>query len=312
MSSNPKSLTILDLAQRFPNEKACHQYLAAQRWDTGEIICPRNQCGHGECYVFSDGIRYKCKKCNAIFTAKTGTFMEGSKLPTIKWIFAMFLVLHKKGVSSVQLAKDIGVTQKSAWFMLHRLRWAFSNEKKRSLEGTVEIDETFMGGKNRNRHYTKRVKYKEVTGRAYPDKTPVFGMYERGSRTVRAMVVSRGQFKNLDRIITHHVWPGSTLMTDDWNGYKEIDKMYDRHTVEHHKWIYADGNITTNRIENFWSHLKRGMHGTYIHVTPKHLNKYVQEFVFRFNNRNLGAAEQIDGIVRNMVCRLKYKDLIAS
>ena len=238
--------------------------------------------------------------------------MESSKLPTIKWIIAMYLVLHKKGISSVQLGKDIGVTQKTAWFVLQRIRIALGNEVKKTLTGTVEIDETFVGGKNRNRHYSKRVKYKEVTGRAYPDKTPVFGMYERESRSVKAMVVTRGQFKNLDRIITQNVWPGPTLMTDDWNGYKEIDKMYHRHTVEHHKWIYADGDITTNRIENFWSHFKRGLNGTYIHVTPKHLNKYVQEFVFRFNKRNLGLLQQIEGIIANMVCRLKYKDLIAA
>ena len=238
--------------------------------------------------------------------------MESSKLPSIKWIIAMFLVLHKKGISSVQLGKDIGVTQKTAWFMLQRIRVAFGNDVKENLTGTVEIDETFVGGKNKNRHYRKRVEYKEVTGRAYPDKTPVFGMYERESRTVRAMVVSRSEFNNIARVITYNIWPGSTLMTDDWTGYKgNIDKIYVRHKIEHKKWIYADGDITTNRMENFWSHLKRGLHGTYIRVTPKHLNKYVQEFVFRFNKRNLGVEQQMECIIANMVCRLKYKELVA-
>jgi len=238
--------------------------------------------------------------------------MEGSKLPTIKWFIAMYLTMHKKGISSIQLAKDIGVTQKTAWFMLQRLRVAFGNEQaKESLTGTVEIDECFVGGKNKNRHYRKRVKYKEVTGRSYPDKTPVFGMYDRDTRKVRAMVITKEEFKNIARVITYNVWPGSTLMTDDWNGYKGIDKIYNRFSIEHHKWIYADGDITTNRIENFWSHFKRGLHGTYIRVTPKHLNKYVQEFAFRFNHRNFDTQQQMEGIIVNMVCRLKYKDLIA-
>ncbi len=238
--------------------------------------------------------------------------MESSKLPTIKWLMAMYLVMHKKGISSVQLGKDIEVTQKTAWFVLQRVRWALGNESdKDSFEGTVEIDETFVGGKNKNRHYKKRVEYKDLTGRAYPDKTPVFGMYERETGRVRAMVISKSQFSNMSRTITYNIRPGSTLMTDDWTGYRGIDKCYVRHSIEHKKWIYADGEITTNRVENFWSHLKRGLHGIYIHVTPKHLNKYVQEFTFRFNRRDLAVQQQMEGIITNMVCRLKYKELIA-
>jgi transposase-like protein len=304
--------TILDLITKFPDEKSCHQYLASNRWNTGEIICPFENCGFNQSYVFSDGIRYKCKKCKTLFTAKTRTFMEASKLPTIKWLLAMYLIMHKKGISSVQLAKDIGVTQKTAWFLLHRLRAGLGNEVKTAFEGTVEIDETFVGGKNKNRHYRKRVQYKEVTGRAYPDKTPVFGMYHRETGTIRAMVISKKEFANIPRIITYNVQPGSTLMTDDWTGYRGVDKIYNRFSIEHKKWIYADGDITTNRIENAWSHLKRGLHGIYIHVTPKHLNKYVQEFVFRFNNRNFGVQQQIEQLIANMVCRLKYKHLITA
>jgi transposase-like protein len=304
--------TILDLVQRFPDERSCHQYLAAERWSDGILECPFKDCNSQLAYVFKDGIRYKCKECKKIYTAKTDTFMESSKLPTIKWIMAMYLFLHKKGISSIQLSKDIGVTQKTAWFVLQRIRWAFSNEQKENLEGTVEIDETFVGGKNKNRHYRKRMKYKELTGRTFPDKSTVFGMYERNTGHVRAFVVSRQQFSNLARTITYNIQPGSTLMTDDWSGYKGIDKIYERHTIDHGKWIYAQGEVTTNRIENFWSHLKRGLHSTYIRVTPKHLNKYVQEFAFRFNNRNLAIQEQIEQIIRQMNCRLKYKDLIAN
>ncbi|RYU92239.1 IS1595 family transposase [Mucilaginibacter terrigena] len=305
--------TILDLVKKFPDEKSCHQYLAATRWDTGEITCPHENCGHDQYYVFTDGIRYKCKECNRLFTAKTKSFMEGSKLASIKWILAMYLITHKKGISSIQLGKDIGVTQKTAWFLLHRIRNALCHEPdKQNLDGVVEIDETFVGGKNKNRHYCRRVNYKEVTGRTYPDKTTVFGMYERGTGQVRAMVISRRQLKELARVITYNIKPGATLMTDDWIGYRGVDKIYNRRVIDHGKWIYADGEITTNRIENFWSHLKRGLHGTYIRVTPKHLNKYVNEFVYRFNSRTLDSQQQIDGIIKRMVCRLKYKELKAA
>jgi transposase-like protein len=239
--------------------------------------------------------------------------MEGSKLPSIKWILAMYLITHKKGISSVQLSKDLGVTQKTAWFVLQRIRNALGLEpNKQNFKGEVEIDETFVGGKNKNRHYSKRMKYKELTGRTYPDKTTVFGLYERGTGRVRAMVISRKDFTNLGRVITYNVEPGSTLMTDDWIGYRCVDKIYKRHFIDHGKWIYADGNVTTNRVENFWSHLKRGLSGTYIRVSPKHLNKYVQEFVFRTNNRNLVPQQQVENIIRTMICRLKYKDLIAA
>jgi hypothetical protein len=238
--------------------------------------------------------------------------MEASKLPTIKWFIALYIFLHKKGISSIQLSKDIGVQQKTAWFVLQRLRVALGNEQdKQNFDGTVEIDETFVGGKNKNRHYHKRIKYKEVTGRAYPDKTPVFGMYHRESRKIRAMVITKGQFKNIARVITYNVQPGSNLMTDDWTGYSGIDKIYNRQSVGHKKWQYAAGDVTTNRVENFWSHLKRGLHGTYIHVTPKHLNRYVQEFVFRFNHREYGVQKQIDCVIAQMEVRLKYKDLVA-
>jgi transposase-like protein len=311
-AKDKKFKSILELTKVFPDERSAHEYLAAQRWSDGVIECPH--CEHDRAYVFKDGIRYKCCKCKKKFTAKTGTIMEASNLPSIKWIFAIYLVTHKKGISSVQLAKDLSVTQRTAWFLLHRIRTAFGNEpdKKELLDGTIELDETFVGGKNKNRHYSKRVKYREETGRTYPDKTPVFGMYCRETKSIRAFVLSKTQLKHINRAITYNINFSATLMTDDWIGYRGIDAIYKRHYIEHSKWTYVDGDITTNRIENFWSHLKRGLHGTYIHVTPKHLNKYVQEFVFRFNYRNLDASEQFECVVKNMRCRLKYKDLIAA
>ena len=310
MIHNAQFKTILDLIRAFPDDKSCHQYLAGLRWGSGVMECPH--CKHERAYVFKDGIRYKCKSCKLQYTAKTGTFMEASKLPTIKWFVAMFLTMHKKGISSIQLGKDIGVSQKTAWFMLQRLRTAFGHEpEKELLNGTIELDETFVGGKNKNRHYSKRVKYKQETGRAYPDKTPVFGMYVRETGKVRAYAISNTELKNINRQITYNINFSSKLMTDDWIGYRGIDKIYERHYVAHSKWKYVDGDVTSNRIENFWSHFKRGIKGIYIQVTPKHLNKYVQEFVFRFNHRNFEIQHQVESIIKRMHCRLKYKELVA-
>lgn len=201
--------TILDLIKRFPDEKSCHQYFASQRWDTGEMICPH--CNHNQVWVFKDGIRYKCKSCQKQFTAKTGTFMEGSKLASIKWIISMYLILHKTGISSVQLAKDIGVTQKTAWFILQRIRWALGNEKEEKLKGIVEIDESFVGGKNKFRHKDKRIK--NNPGRGWKDKTPVFGMLQRKGK-VRAEVIPNVLMLTLKKMALKNIDGGSDVMGD--------------------------------------------------------------------------------------------------
>lgn len=305
--------SIIDLVRKFPDEKSCHQYIASQRWFDGEITCPHEGCSCTSHYVFKDGKRYKCKMCERIFTAKTGTFMEASKLPTIKWLMAMFLLMNKKGISSIQLSKSINVTQTTAWFMLQRMRGACHKDmSEKKLSGTIEIDETFVGGRNINRHYSKKIKYQEETGRKWPDKIPVFGMYERGTGKLKATVIEKQTLDNIHLAVLQHVNTYSTLMTDDWKGYGALDYLYTRQSVEHGRGQYANGDITTNRIENFWSHFKRGMNSTYIRVEKKHLDKYVQEFVFRFNYRKLPVQEQLNGIIRNMECRLKYKDLIAA
>lgn len=293
----------------FPDEESCHLYLASQRWDTGEIICPHEGCGHNQCYVFKDGIRYKCKKCAIMFTAKTNTFMEGSKLPTIKWMMAMHLVMHKKGISSVQLSRDLGVTQKTAWFMLQRVRWALGHDDDgEKLEGIIEIDESFVGGKNKNRHHDKKYKYTKKS-RNYPDKTPVFGMLERGGK-LKAMVVDTIAKKNLKPLIYKNIHTGSTIYSDAYQGYRDLANDFHTGMVEHHKGNYANGYVYTNGIENFWSHMKRGIIGVYHQVSRKHLDKYVQEFVFKYNHRTLDMQGQMNQIISNMECRLKYKDLI--
>lgn len=328
-----KFKTIIDMIKVFPDERSCHQYLASQRWE-GLMVCPHEGCGNDKAYVFSDGIRYKCTECKRLFTAKTGTFMENSKLDTIKWLMAMYLIMHKKGISSVQLSKDIGVTQKTAWFILQRVRWALGNEDPEPMTGNVQLDETFVGGKNKNRHHDKKVKNSQ--GRSFKDKTPVMGMlqeqeYEIIERphkvitdsivhekviikqsVVRCQVVPDTTAKSLQPIIKENIKEGSTIISDEWHAYRGLNSMYTHHVVDHGRKQYVNElGYTSNALEGFWSHAKRSIIGIYHKTSPKHLNKYFFEFAFRYNHRNLGVQEQINIIIDNMVCRLKYKDLIA-
>lgn len=304
----PQFNSILELVQRFPDEVSCHQYLASRRWN-GYMECPYDGCNNDKAFVFKDGIRYKCTCCRRIYTAKTGTVMEASKLSTMKWFLAMYLIMHKRGISSVQLAKDLSVTQKTAWFVLQRLRTVLGNEEKPMLEGIVEIDETFVGGKARFKHKDKRIKYNP--GRGWADKVPVYGMLERGGK-VRAMVIPNVLMLTLKTITLQNVKGGSDLMGDGFNGYRALEPFYNLHSTDHGKGFYGDGgDIHSNGIENFWSHFKRHIGGTHIKVSPKHLNKYVQESAFRYNYRNLSIQEQFNIVINNFGCRLKYKDLIA-
>lgn len=326
--------TILDLATKFKTEKDCHQYLASQRWNDVVITCPH--CNHDRAYVFSDGIRYECADCKKQFTAKTKTFMEGSKVSSIKWLMTMFLLMHKKGISSVQLGKDIGVTQKTAWFMLQRVRAAFDNtDTSEKLNGTVQLDETFVGGKNKNRHWDKKVKGSQ--GRSFKDKTPVMGMMQQevykinprphkviSGKIVKEKVVinpsklickvipnTGGQF--LQPNIKKHVEAGAIIVSDEWMGYSGLGSTYNHQIVDHtrHQYVNAAG-FTSNAMESGWTQFKLTINGTYVRPTRKHMNKYVQEFVFRYNNRNFDVQRQINTILQQSEVRLKYKDLIAA
>lgn len=305
----PEFKTILDLLKRFPDEKSCHQYLASRRWQ-GYMLCPFEDCDNDKAYVFSNGIHYKCTCCRRKYTARTGTIFAESKVPLVKWFLAMYLLMHKKGISSVQLGKDIGVSQTTAWFLLHRIRAVLGNETQEKLEGIVEIDESFVGGKNKNRHRDKKYNYvKKIKN--FPDKVPVFGMLERGGK-VRAMAVPTVGMKFLRPIIYKNIQLGSTVLSDEYRGYQKLQHDFHTDTVCHSKGLYGKGWVSTNTIENFWSHLKRSIIGIYIKVDKKYLNNYVQECAFRYNYRNLGAQEQIDQFISKMETRLTYKMLTAN
>lgn len=299
--------TLIDLVTNLRTEKDCHHYLASQWWNDGVITCPH--CANERAYIFKDGIRYKCTSCRMLFTVKTGTFMEASKLPTIKWLVAMWLVLHKAGISSVQLSKDLGVTQKTSWFMLQRIRVALGNEDNEPLYGEVEIDETFIGGKNQNRHKVKRITYKP--GRSWSDKIPVFGMLQRSGRLVATSITDVSMLA-IKKTVENNIEQGSVIMADGFTGYKPLRLRYDLKQVDHAAGCYVKDNIHTNSLESAWCQLKRCIRGNYTKMTKKHIDKYLNEFVFRYNNRNLAIPKQMECVIARMNIRTKYKELTAA
>lgn len=299
--------TIIDLIEYFDSERKCSEYIAEQRWGS-QPECPYCK---SDVYKFKDGIRYKCKSCG-VFNVKTGTAMEGSKVSLKKWIIAIYLhTSDKKGVSSYQLAKQIGVTQKTAWFMLSRLRhaYAFENDPSEELRGVVECDETFVGGKNRNRHTNK--KYEKANGRAFKDKTPIIGMLQRGGK-VKTVVMPNTEAQYITPIIQDTVHEDAIIMTDEWRGYKEIGEQYRRVIINHAGNYYGDTLNHTNGIENFWNYIKRMIVGVYHNVSKKHLQKYANEATFRFNTRHMGDMERLAHAFTCPYGKLPYKRLIAA
>lgn len=288
--------TLLTLSENFPDEESCIRYFEKMRWGD-EVISPYDS--NSKVYKCGNG-KYKCKNTGRYFDVKTGTAFANTKLPMKAWFYAMMLFLsHKRGVSSCQLARDLGITQKTAWKMLHKIRQYMEMENSHTLSGEVEIDEAFVGGKNKNRHKDKKVE--KCQGRSYKDKVPVFGILERGGNLF-AKVVPNTQAKTLVPIVKKNVDVGSSVYTDGWS-YKGLEKKYTQMSVDHGKHFYGmilvtdDGEIieiTTNRIENAWSVFKRTIKGTYIHVSKKYLQRYVDEFVFRFNTRKISKYERIE------------------
>ncbi len=298
--------SLIELVEYFKDEDTCIEYLASKRWE-GKPCCPH--CGCEKVYCFSDKKRYKCSSCRKQFTVRVGTIFEDSKISLKKWFIAIYLITsHKKGISSHQLARDLKVTQKSSWFLLHRIRYALGQcELEVELDNTVEVDETYVGGKNKNRHWDKKVR--NARGRSTKDKTPVFGMVERGGQVV-AMVVPDVKGKTLKEIIKQHIKETATLMTDEYVGYAGLEKIYNHCIVSHGAGQYVDGDAYTNTMEGFWSLLKRSVVGIYHSLTRKHLQKYVDECVFRYNTRKLKEGERMNKMLSLCCTRLTYKNLI--
>ena len=290
----------------FSDPDNCREYLVTRRWPMG-VMCPR--CGSENVLFLEKYNRWHCREKHPApqFTLKTGSIMEDSPIGLDKWLMAMWMVVNcKNGISSYEIHRAIGVTQKSAWFMNHRIRLAFGLEPDEKLSGHVEADETFIGGKARNMHASKRER--RITGTGGKDKTAVMGILERGGN-VRAIVVPNRKKKSLQGEVRKHVEAGAALYTDFLLSYEGLGSDY-HHQVVDHAVQYVDGKIHTNGLENFWSLLKRGISGTYISVEPFHLFRYLDEQVYRYNNRKMTDGERFDLAVQGIVGkRLTFAEL---
>lgn len=275
----------------YSNERNCIDAIAAMRWPDGKPVCPA--CGHKDHYWLATQKRWKCKECWKQFSVKLNSIFESSLIPLNKWLVAMWMIGNcKNGVSSWEIHRAIGVTQKTAWFMLHRIRLGMktgSIEKFGLQGGPVEADETFIGPNTRKMHKKRRAKLEAIAtaqGEKYrwAGKTIVMGMLDRELRQVRAMVVPDVKRTTLQTKILDNIEPGSNIMTDDFTTYRFALDKYVHQVIDHMKG-YVDGQIHTQGIDNFWSLLKRGLRGTYVAVEPFHMDRYVDEQVFRYNNR---------------------------
>lgn len=300
--------SLFSMMEAFPTEQHAIDHLRALRWGSDDqgAYCPH--CGSTRIMHFSDNKNHKCSDCRKRFSIKVGTIFGDSKIGLRKWFMAIWLVTsHKKGIASTQLAKDIKVTQKTAWFMLHRLRHATETKSFNApLTGTVETDETYIGGKSSNRHARQR-----GVGVPKPPKSAVIGMYERGGE-VRAMHMRRAGRRDIHEAVLQNVEPSARLLTDGNNSYSGLADTYEHHVVNHHKGEYVlEGNIHTNSIESVWAILKRQIIGIHHHVSPKHLQQYVNEVTWRFNRREEGEGDRVNSFLRQTQGRLTYKELTA-
>lgn len=299
---------IFDFQKEFSTEEKCREYLEQQRWN-GTPACPF--CGSINVHRFPNGKIFKCREkgCRSKFSVTVGTIYENTKIPLTKWFLATYILsVHSKGISSLQLASWLGVTQKTAWHLNHRIRVMLTDTAPELLEGIVEVDETYVGGSLKNIHAKKKEALKGLD-----NKTMVFGAVQRNGK-VRTRVIPQTNLENVTKAIEDFVAPDSTMVTDEHHAYNKVGKKYNHKKVNHRDKEYVrreDILVHTNNIEGYWNILKKQIDGIHHSVSPKHLQRYCNESAFRYNNREALQDERFAAALANCNGSLKYKSLTA-
>ena len=302
-----KGMTLFDVINKFPDEETAKSWLAKQRWTKGPK-CPYCGTSNVQSDIKHKTMTHRCRECDKkpMFSIKTGTVMEGSNLKYRIWAIGIYLfTTNIKGISSMKLHRELGVGQKAAWFMLHRLRKAYELEVG-PFSGPVEVDETYIGGRERNKHADKKLH----AGRGGVGKQAVVGAKDRVTNKIKATKVNKTNKETLQGFVEDVTDENATVYTDDHRAYQGLPRKHE--AVKHSVSEYVRDQAHTNGIESFWALLKRGYHGTYHHMSEKHLNRYIGEFSGRYNDRDLDTITQMELIAKGLEGkRLKYKDLVA-
>ena len=299
--------SIIEFLDYFEDEATCLEIFERVRFKDG-YNCPH--CNHNQIYKYSNGKLFKCKKCRQQFTIKVGTIFENSKIPLRKWFLAMYLLTtNKKGISSIQMSNQLGVTQKTAWYIVHKLRNIVFNENM-NFNGIIEIDETYIGGKEANKSLDKKTPNSQ--GRSLKSKTAILGIINRASETTKKSIIAfkvdnvkastiKSIIKNINRDVT--------IYTDEFRGYNSLKKDFNHYQVNHSIKEWVNGDVHTNNIENFWSLFKRGYLGIYHWMSKKHLQLYINEFSFRYNHKDNYLGEMLSKSIGKTIT---YKELISA